>query len=124
MAVSKFLVACAAAALCGATAGFAADPFAPPVRETVRPAPAATPVSQIGRPNETFRGVTVRSASGRTLGRVVGVETGSDGRATGVKVALTDGGRTVWLDRGLAYSRSGDVLIAPDRQGLAVADAR
>jgi len=128
MAISKFAIFAVAAIVAGgATAGLAdSDSRTAPAQ--VAGEHRATPIAAIANPALSFRNASVEFNSGKAFGRVVGVATNDEGRATKVRVALNDmPSEQIWLDQSdLVYSRTRGAIIAHDvhAPNLAVADAR
>ena len=77
---------------------------------------AKVPVANIPNP-EQIRGAPVLDSSGKAFGRVIGVKTGSDGKADRVKVALTT---QAGLGRA-ASIRADRLTLDPSKQAI-VAD--
>jgi hypothetical protein len=128
MTISKFGLACVAAIFAGGATASVGVEGTPAPAVQVATTEITTPISAIARPNESFRNIAVQFTSGKTFGHVIGVVTNGAGRATGVRVRLSDlPSQAIWLDQDdLGYSRSHDVIVAHDvhAPNLAVADAR
>ncbi len=128
MALSKFAIACVAAVFAGGLCARLSDGGTASASAQVIDENPVTPISDIARPDDAFRGLSVRLVSGHRVGHVVSVATDAKGRATKIRVALDDmPGQTLWLAQtDLVYSRARDAIIAHDIHAPAVtlADAR
>ena len=126
--ISKFALACVAAIFAGGvTAGLTAEGSVGSPAQ-VKTSESTTPIAAIGNPLVSFQDVSVQLISGKPVGRVVGIATNAQGRATRIRVELADmPTEAIWLDQtDLVYSRSHNVIVAYDvhAPAMAVADAR
>ena len=128
MAISKFGLLAVAALVTGGTTAGLVDTETRPAAVQVAAEHRVTPIAAIADPSLSFRNTAVEFTSGKEFGRVVGIATNDQGRATKVRVALNDmPSQQIWLDQSdLVYDRSRGAIVAHDvhAPNLAVADAR